>query len=278
LFESSEVIKPVGFAMVAAMVAASNGALQAYDGCNNLLNITGEIKDPGKNIPRSLFVGLSVCIVVYLLINAAMIYVLPVDQMAGSTLVASDAASAAFGVIGGGLVAFLICFSVMGTTSATIFTSPRMTFAMAKNDRFFRMAGKVHPKFQTPGNALLVHLGLMIIMVLSGSFYILADMYIFIVWAFNLMLMVGLFILRKKMPEKERPYKVWGYPWMPVIVIIFNVFYLVITLVDDIQNYIEGKSQLMNSVFGIAVTALGIPLYWYFKWKYKENKSGDNIA
>jgi APA family basic amino acid/polyamine antiporter len=278
LFESSEVIKPVGFAMVAAMVAASNGALQAYDGCNNLLNITGEIKDPGKNIPRSLFVGLSVCIVVYLLINAAMIYVLPVDQMAGSTLVASDAASAAFGIIGGGLVAFLICFSVMGTTSATIFTSPRMTFAMAKNDRFFRMAGKVHPRFQTPGNALLVHLGLMIIMVLSGSFYILADMYIFIVWAFNLMLMVGLFILRKKMPEKERPYKVWGYPWMPVIVIIFNVFYLVITLVDDIQNYIEGRSQLMNSVFGIAVTALGIPLYWYFKWKYKENKSGDNIA
>ncbi len=272
LFESSSVIKPVGFAMVAAMVAASNGALQSFDGCNNLLNIAGEIKDPGKNIPKSLFAGLSVCIVVYLLINAAMIYILPVDQMAGSTLVASDAASVAFGIIGGGLVAFLICLSVLGTTQSSVFTPPRMTFAMAQNDRFFRIAGVVHPRFQTPGNALLFHLGLMIVMVLSGSFFILADMYIFIVWIFNLMMMVGLFILRKKMPEKERPYKVWGYPWMPVFVIIFNAFYLVITLVDDIQNYIDGKSMLMNSVFGIAVTALGIPLYFYFKWKYKEKK------
>ena len=271
-FESSPAIKPVGFALVAALVAASNGALQAYDGCNNMLNITGEIKNPGKNIPRSLFVGLSVCIVIYLLINAAMIYVLPVEKMAGSSLVASDAAVAAFGTIGGGLVAFLICLSVLGTTSSNVFTPPRMTFAMARNDRFFRMAGKVHPRFNTPGNALLVHLGLMIVMVLSGSFFILADMYIFIVWVFNLMMIAGIFILRKKMPDKERPYKVWGYPWMPVLVIIFNAFYLVITLIDDVQNYIEGKTHIMNSVFGLVVTAMGIPLYWYFRWRYKDKK------
>jgi APA family basic amino acid/polyamine antiporter len=144
-----------------------------------------------------------------------------------------------------------------------------MTFAMARDGQFFKMAGKVHPKFQTPGNALLVHLGLMILMVLSGSFFILADMYIFIVWVFNLMLMIGIFILRKKMPEKERPYRVWGYPWVPIVVILFNAFYLIITLVDDIQNYIDGKTRLMNSVFGIMVTAAGIPLYYYFRWKYK---------
>ena len=201
-----------------------------------------------------------------------MLYVLPVDKMAGSTLVASDAAAVAFGAIGGGLVAFLIGLAVLGTTSANIFTPPRMTFAMAQNKRFFQIAGKVHPRFQTPGNALLIHLVIMVIMVLSGSFFILADMYIFIVWVFNLMMMAGLFILRKKMPERERPYKVWGYPWMPVLVIIFNAFYLIITLVDDIQNYIDGKTRLMNSVFGIAVTALGIPLYWYFKWKYRDKK------
>jgi len=271
-FESSETIRPVGFALVAALVAACNGALQAYDGCNNMLNITGEIKNPGKNIPKSLFVGLSVCIIIYLFINAAMIFILPVDKMATSTLVASDAATVAFGAVGGGLIAFLICFAVLGTTSANIFTPPRMTFAMAQNNMFFKMAGKVHPRFQTPGNALLVHLALMVIMVLSGSFFILADMYIFILWVFNLMMMTGLFILRRKMPAKERPYKVWGYPWMPVLVILFNAFYLIITLVDDIQNYIEGKTRLMNSVFGIVVTALGIPLYWYFKRKYKEKK------
>jgi APA family basic amino acid/polyamine antiporter len=274
---SSEIIKPAGFALVTAFVAACNGALQAFDGCNNMLYITGEIKDPGRNIPRSLFIGLTTCIVIYLLINAAMIYVLPVDKMAGSSLVASDAATIAFGVIGGGLIAFLISFSVMGTTASNVFTSPRMTFAMAQDGQFFKMVGKIHPKFNTPGNALLVHLSLMILMVLSGSFYILADMYIFIVWVFNLMLMTGIFILRKKMPDKERPYRVWGYPWVPILVILFNAFYLIITLVHDIQNYIEGKTRLMNSVFGIVVTAAGIPLYYYFRWRYK-NKKGIDVS
>lgn len=270
---SSEVIKPAGFALMTALVAACNGALQALDGANNVVYMTGEVKNPGRNIPKSLFIGVSICIFVYLIINAAMIYVLPVDKMAKSSLVASDAAQIAFGVIGGGLIAFLICFSVLGTTASNVFASPRMSFAMAQDNRFFKMAGKVHPKFQTPGNALLLHLGVMIVMVLSGSFYILADMYIFIVWVFNLMMMIGLFILRKKMPGNERPYKVWGYPWIPIIVILFNAFYLAITLVDDIQKYLEGKTKLMNSVFGIVVTAAGIPLYYYFKWKYSK-KSG----
>jgi len=270
--QSSELIKPAGFALITAIVAACNGALQAFDGANNMLYLTGEIKNPGRNIPLSLFIGLSVCIVIYLLINSSLIYVLPVDKMSASALVASDAAQVVFGVIGGGLIAFLISFSVLGTTFSNVFTPPRMTFAMAQDNRFFKMAGKIHPRFHTPGNALLVHLAVMTVMVLSGSFFILADMYIFIVWAFNLMMMIGLFILRKKMPEKERPYRVWGYPWIPILVILFNVFYLVITLIDDIQNYIEGKTKLMNSVFGIVVTAAGIPLYYYFRWKYKNRK------
>lgn len=271
-FQSSEVIKPAGFALMTALVAACNGALQALDGANNVVYMSGEIKNPGKYIPRSLFIGISVCVVIYLVINAAMIYVLPVDKMAASSLVASDVAQIAFGVIAGGLIAFLISFSVLGTTFSNVFTPPRLTFAMAQDNRFFKMTGKIHPKFNTPGNALLVHLCVMILMVLSGSFYILADMYIFIVWAFNLMMMIGLFILRKKMPEKDRPYKVWGYPWIPILVILFNAFYLVITLVDDIQKYMEGKTRLMNSVFGIVVTAAGIPLYYYFRWKYKTKK------
>ena len=275
--QSSEIIKPVGFALVTALVAACNGALQAFDGCNNMLYMTGEIKNPSRNIPKSLFIGLSVCIVIYLIINAAMIYVLPVDKMAASSLVASDATTVAIGAIGGGLIAFLISFSVLGTTASNVFTSPRMTFAMAQNGQFFKMAGKVHLKFQTPGNALLVHLGLMILMVLSGSFFILADMYIFIVWVFNLMMMIGLFILRKKMPGKERPYRVWGYPWVPILVILFNASYLIITLVDDIQNYIDGKTRLMNSVFGIMVTATGIPLYYYLRRRYK-NKTAIDVS
>ncbi len=276
-FSPSSSIHPMGIALVVAMMAAINGALQAFDGSLTMLNITGEIKNPGKNIPKSLFWGLSICIVIYLMVNVAMMSVLSVDEMAGSTLVASDAAQRSFGAIGAGFVSFLICLSVLGTTNSNILTPPRMTFAMARQGMFFSGAGRIHPKFNTPGNAMLIHYVLMVFMVLSGSFYILTDMYIFIVWMFNLFFIVGLFVLRRKMPDMPRPYKVWGYPWMPVLVLMFNAFYLVVTVVDDVQNYLSGKTAIMNSVSGILLTAMGIPLYYYFR-KQKRAKVNQPIA
>ena len=265
---TSSSVKPLGFMLVAAMVAACNGALQAFDGSSNMINIAGEIKDPRKNIPRSLFVGLFTCIIIYMLITSAMIYLLPMDEMAKSQLVASDAAEKAFGNIGGGIVAFLICLSVLGVTNASILASPRMTFAMAQEGSFFAFAGRVHPRFQTPGNALLLHLFWMIVMVFSGSFDILANMYIFVTWLFNLLLIGGVFVLRKKMPDAERPYKIWGYPWIPIIALLGTSFYLVMTLRNDIHDYVTGKAHIINSVFGVALTAAGIPFYIYFKKKY----------
>ena len=266
-------IKPVGFALVAAMVAACNGALQAFDGYSIMLTIGGEIKNPKKNIPRSLIMGLIVCMIVYILITAAMMYILPVGVMAKSSLVATDAMMVAFGTIGGGIVAGLICINVLGTSNGNVFTSPRMTFAMAEQGRFFASTGIVNKKYETPGNAFLIHFVWMLILVLSGSFTILADLYIFIVWLFNLMLVAGVIILRKRMPDAERPYKVWGYPWVPIIVIIFNAFYLVMTLYNDIKNYNMGKSNTINSVIGLVLTAIGIPLYFYFRRKYKTDNS-----
>ncbi len=265
---TSTSVKPLGFALIAAMVAATNGALQAFDGSANMINIAGEIKDPRKNIPRSLFIGLFTCIIIYMLISAAMIYLLPMDEMAKSQLVASDAAEKAFGNIGGGIIAFLICLSVLGVTNASIMASPRMTFAMAHEGSFFAFAGKVQPRFQTPGNALLLHLFWMIVMVFSGSFDILANMYIFVTWLFNLLLIGGVFVLRKKMPTADRPYKVWGYPWIPIIALLCTTFYLVMTLRNDIHDYATGKAHIINSVFGVALTAAGIPFYIYFKKKY----------
>ncbi|CAN5227605.1 amino acid permease [soil metagenome] len=263
----SDIIKPVGLVLVIAMVAACNGALQAYDGAYMIVYMAGEVKSPGKTLPRSLIIGMFACMAIYILITAAMIYMLPVQDMATSSLVAADAARKAFGTVAGGIIALLICISVLGASNASILSSPRITFAMAQQKRFFSAAGRIHPTFKTPGAAMLLHLSWMIVLVLSGSFYILADMYIFIVWVFNLMLMYGVFILRRKMPHAERPYKVWGYPWMPILVLLFNLFYLVIMLYNDIHNYLSGKTHIMSSVSGLVLTALGIPLYWYFKRK-----------
>ena len=266
---SDPVLRPVGFfTMTAALVAACNGALQAYDGWYMGLHVSGEIKNPQKNIPRSLLLGLFICMIVYMAVTASIIYIMPVSDMAHSSLVASDAARIAFGTIGGGIIAALIALNVMGTTSTNILTPPRMTFAMSQEKRFFAWTGKIHPRFNTPGNALILHLVWMIPMVLSGSFFILADMYIFVVFIFNLMLVSGIYILRKKMPDMPRPYKVWGYPWMPALVIIFNLLYLIITVCNDVSNYLSGKTHVINSVFGIILCLIGVPFYFYFKKKY----------
>jgi APA family basic amino acid/polyamine antiporter len=155
---------------------------------------------------------------------------------------------------------------------------PRMTFAMARRGHFFAWAGKVHPNFKTPANALLVHFFLMAFFVLSGSFYTLADMSIFIVWGINLMIILGIFILRKKMPHAHRPYKVRGYPWIPAIVLVFNIFYLCVTLYNDIHHYVTGKTTMMNSVFGLAITALGIPFYFYFRMRYAKQTSTEELT
>jgi len=266
-------IKPAGFAMMLALVAACNGALQAYDGGYMIVYMAGEVRNPGKTLPRSLIAGLAVCIAIYIAITAAIMYILPVQSMASSALVAADAARNVFGFVGGGIIAFLICLSVLGPTNCTILSSPRITYAMAQEKNFFSWAGKIHPKYKTPSNALMLHLIWMSVMVFSGSFYILADMYIFIVFVFNLMLVYGLFILRRKMPDTPRPYKVWGYPVVPVIVLLLNAFYLVVMLYNDINNYFTGKTHIINSVFGLALTAIGIPLYWYFKMKKKQQEN-----
>jgi APA family basic amino acid/polyamine antiporter len=265
--QTSETIRPMGFALVLAMAAAINGALQAFDGATNLLNMTGEIRDPARNIPRSLFWGIWICIGVYLIVNAGMIYALDIDTMAGSTLVASNAAQHSFGALGESLVIALICLSVFGTTNANIMSPPRLTFSMARHHHFLASAGRIHPRFGTPGNAILFHLVFMILLVFSGSFYMLTDMYIFIVWFFNLFLIGGLFILRKKMPEAKRPYKVWGYPWMPLTVLICNTIFLGLIVYGDWESYMEGKTAVVNSLAGMVLTALGIPLYFYLKWR-----------
>lgn len=260
----SAMIRPTGWALVIAMAAAINGSLQSYDGSSALLNMTGEIRDPARTIPRALIWSLWICIAVYLLVNAGMLYAMGMDEMAGSRLVASDAATHAFGSLGVSLVALLICLSVFGTTNANVMSPPRLTFAMGRNGHFFKAAGRIHPRFHTPGAAILIHLVMMILMVFTGSFYMLTDMYIFIVWFFNLFLLAGLFILRKKMPDRERPYRVWGYPWMPALLLLANLAYIILIVYGDIRAYREGRVPLMNSVAGLALTTLGIPMYFFF--------------
>jgi len=265
IVQNSEEISPQGFALLSAIMAAIAGAFWAYDGWNNITFIAGEIKNPQKNIPQSLLLGISTCVLIYLLINLAYLVVLPIDVIAKSDVVAADATKMVIGPLGAGLIALLVIISTFGTTNGNVMATSRVTFAMAQERHFFKFVGEVHPRFQTPANALLIHGIWTSILVFSGSFDTLTDMLIFVSWFFYGMSAVGLFILRRKEPETERPYKVWGYPYVPALFIIFTFVFLGITLFNDIANYISGESQFINSVFGVVLSLLGLPLYWYFK-------------
>ena len=256
--------------IVTGFVAAMSGALAAFDGWNNLGFVAGEIKDPKRNIPRGLFIGILICILMYLLTNLAYLYVLPVDLMKSSVLVASDALAVVIGVGGGGLIALMVMISTLGAVNGNAMPCARVTFAMGEQKVFSSWAGRVHPGFHTPGNALWLQCIWSCLFVFSGSFDMLTDMFVFITWIFYGFAAYGIFILRKKMPDTVRPYKVWGYPVIPVIFILFAAFYFVVTLYTDINNYLTGKTEFINSVYGLALTLAGIPVYWYFRRKNKD--------
>jgi basic amino acid/polyamine antiporter, APA family len=270
LVVDSSVIHPTGWAMLGAIVAATSGAFWGYDGWNNITFVAGEIKDPQRNIPKSLLIGLLSCIAIYVLITLAYLYVLPIDKAAQSAMVGSDAAQVVMGSVGGGIIALMVIISTFGTTNGNILATARVSFAMAQEKHFFTWVGKVHPRFQTPANALLLHGIWTSALVLSGSFDTLTDMLIFVSWLFYGLSAAGIFILRKKMPDAERPYRVWGYPIVPAVFVTFTVIFLILTFTNDIMNYVAGKTVIINSLFGIFLTLLGLPLYWYFK---KANRS-----
>ncbi|MDP4248364.1 MAG: amino acid permease [Bacteroidota bacterium] len=254
-----------GWALFAAFMAAVTGAFASYDGWSNVNMVAGEIKDPKKNISRSLLIGMTACILIYTLINLAYLYVLPVEKMATSPLVAADAMEKVLGTAGAAVIAGLIVISAFGATNINLLANARIVFAMGETKNFFTWAGKVQPRFRTPGNAIIVMGVWSSLFVLSGSFDILADMYIFMSWVFYGLTAAGIFVLRRRMPDAERPYKVTGYPVIPLIFILFTLFYVGVTLFSDISNYTSGKAPVINSVFGLALTAVGAPLYWYFR-------------
>ncbi len=268
-FQSSNV------SMFFGIIMAFSGAFWAYDGWNNITYISGEVKNPRRNIPMGLFFGTLIVIIVYLLINLVYLYILPIDEMVNSKLVASDAAAKFLGVYGGGFIAAAVMISTFGTSNGTIMVSARVYYAMSKNKVFFDLYGKTHPKFHTPANSLVFQAVWTSLLVLSGTFDTLTDMLIFVSWIFYGLGAFGVFVLRKKMPEHPRPYKVFAYPFVPVIFVLFSIFFVVFTLYSDVinftnNNFAPGEPRIIKSLFGLLLVLLGVPFYIYFKYKNKK--------
>ena len=249
------------------LAVAQVGSLFSADAWNNVTFTAGEVKDPKRNLPLSLAIGTGVVILLYIASNFIYLAHLPFDgNMNGTDVVsrgikyaASDRVGTAvlqqmFGSSGGGLMAIAILISTFGCCNGLILSGARVYYAMAKDGLFFKSTGKVHPKYLTPKNALIVQGIWTCILCLSGTYGQLLDYIIFAVLVFYILTIGGLFVLRRTKPEAERPYRAIGYPVLPAIYIVMALFIDIVLLLYKPQYTWPG----------LIIVLLGIPVY--FVW------------
>ncbi len=230
-----------------------------------------EVIEPQKTIPRAMLLGTASFIALYVIVNLAYLYILPIAQLGAvpDDRVASTMVARVLGPWGAQLVAALIILSTFDTVNSSVLTNARVYFAMARDRVFWKRGEEVHPKFQTPYVALICQGVWSVLLLCSGSFELIADMYVFVNWVLYVLMAVGVFILRRRHPNQERPFKIPGYPWIPLTFTVFATIYVILTLVMDIQAYNAGKQAVINSAMGLALVASGLPFYLYWKSRYR---------
>ncbi|KHO13260.1 amino acid permease family protein [Latilactobacillus curvatus] len=233
--------------------------LFAYDGWIHVGNIAGELKHPERDLPRSILIGLTGTMVVYLLVSAVFVLVLPINQIAGNPNAASEVAPVLFGGVGGKIITIGILISVYGGINGYTMTGMRIPYAMALENRLpFNRQLRSLSKTGAPVVSGLVQISIAIIMMFMGGFNTLTDMLVVVIWIFYILTFIAVFILRKREPDLPRPYRTLGYPVVPVIAILGGIFIVVNTLF----------TQTMLTLIGIGITLLGLPFYYYLKNKY----------
>src|SRR5579884_33243 len=252
------------------LAVAQVGSLFSSDAWNNVTFTAGEVQNPKRNLPLSLALGTGVVTLLYVACNFIYLSVLPMDgAMSGATVVergikfaASDRVGTAaleqmFGGSGAGLMAIAILISTFGCCNGLILSGARVYYAMAKDGLFFKSTGKVHPKYLTPKNALIVQGIWTCVLCLSGSYGQLLNYVIFAVLVFYILTIGGLFVLRRTRPDAERPYRAIGYPVLPAIYIVMALFIDVVLL----------RYQPQYTWPGLIIVLLGIPVYMVWSRK-----------
>ncbi len=242
-----------------AVFTAMLAAFWAYQGWASIGYIGGEVKNAKQNLPKGIAIGVFIVIALYLLVNTTYLSLLSSAQLdaiykAGNQIAAVEAVRSFLGDGGALFISILILITTLGCTNATVFSSSRPYYAMAREGLFFRNVAKLNNK-HAPANSLLYQAVWACILVLSGTFDQLTDMIIFAVFIYYCATTLGVFILRKKMPNAPRPYKVWGYPIVPAIVVIFCIALVFNTIF----------SRPREAAMGVVLMLTGVPMYYYFK-------------
>jgi basic amino acid/polyamine antiporter, APA family len=243
---------------MAGFMAALVAALWAYDGWNDLNMVAGEIRQPEKNIPIALIAGVATVGALYILVNAAVQYVLPVDAIAMSMRPASDATQMVVGALGASIVSAGMAVSMLVTLNGTIMSGARVPFAMARDRYFFSSLAEVHPRFHTPSIAIVLQAVLAILLLLlGGNFRQFFSLAIFAEWLFYMIAGNTIFVFRKREPDIPRAYRVWGYPVVPVLFVAASSLLLYFTFTDNLRN----------SAWGTITILAGVPVFYWFARK-----------
>jgi APA family basic amino acid/polyamine antiporter len=238
-----------GIAMIACLLA--------YDGWVNVSFVAGEIRDPRRNVFLALLIGVSIAMAMYLSANIGYLMVLSPAELAKTERVGATVAERTMGSIGGAFVSATILLSVIGSLNGRFLTQARVYFAQAQDGLFFKQFAEVHPVYQTPAFSLWVQAIWAAVLIATGTYEYLIDYAMFAIWLFYAISVAGLFALRRKFPNIDRPYKMWGYPVTPALFVAAAGCFVVNTAIE----------RPYPSLTALGLIALGVPAYWYWASK-----------
>jgi APA family basic amino acid/polyamine antiporter len=243
----------VGVAMISTLFA--------YDAWHFVGFVAGEMRDPQRTVPRSIFIGVAIVIVAYVAANVAYIFVLGQQNIARSERVAADTMSTMIGPAGASFITLAILCSTFGAISANVLAGPRVFFAMARDGTFFRRLADVHPRYETPANAIWALAGWAAVLTLTGGYEHLITMSMFANWIFFAMVVLSVVVLRRKHPDWPRPYRATGYPFTVLIFVLVSSAFVVNTLVESARS----------SLMGLGLLLLGVPVYLWSRRRFSSS-------
>jgi basic amino acid/polyamine antiporter, APA family len=253
----ANITQSVGPVTITGFLFAFIPVMFTYSGWNAASYMAEEIRDPGRNVPRSLLMGTVVVIAVYVLINILYLYVIPIGELAtlGGRSILDVVGDRLLGARAGDILAIVAIISLAAGINAWTFAGPRVYFAMARDNTFFKSAARVHPKYKTPAASILAQAAFSIVLVLTGSLDSIANYVGFAITLFAGTAVAAVFVLRAREPNAPRPFKAFGYPWTPAIFVLASLAIVVNAFYSDPRV----------SITGTVIILAGIPLYYFFK-------------
>ena len=248
--------------LMTALVLSLQSVIYTYDGWNGVVYFSEEVTDPGRDVPRAMFGGVFTIIVIYLLVNIALLYVLPISQIAGQDFPAGVAAQVIFGRHGNTIFLTLTILSMLSAINAYHLMATRVLFAISRDGLFARKATEVN-KGGTPTFALFTSAAVAVLVIIFGQTFdrVITVLAFFFVANYTLSF-ISVFVLRRREPAKERPYRAWGYPWTTALVLIGSVMFLAGAVASDTRN----------SIYALVLLAVSYPL---FRWLKRANPVSD---